>query len=258
MLLLTRKSAPRRPGRNNKGRSRARPQDGKQRVTSAIEPDDDLLIDAARSRLLRRLGSALRHDLNSPLQATLWSFDLIERGCASHPDAEARAKIANCINMGRRELDRLQKAVRLFVACAAPLDEQPEPFDLRDVVGEIEKMLGAEASLRDVQMVFEHHEEALPVRGVRHHVQQALLLLALEALDATAPGTEIAVSMARETGHAEVRLRHVPRADGSADAMSELVRHVTSLLARSHGGDVKRSQSDARHDISFRLACRSP
>ena len=68
-------------------------QDGEQRVTSAIEPDDELLVDAARSRLLRRLASALRHDLNSPLQATLWSFDLIERSCASHPDTEQRANL---------------------------------------------------------------------------------------------------------------------------------------------------------------------
>jgi signal transduction histidine kinase len=206
---------------------------------------------------LRRLGSALRHDLNSPLQATLWSFDLIERGCASHPDAEARAKVANSIDMGRRELARLQKAVRLFVACAAPLDEQPESFDLRDVVAEIEKMLGAESSLRDVQMVFEQQEEALPVRGVRHQVQQALLLLALEALDATAPGTEIVVSMSRETSHAEVDLRHLARPGTTADAMSELVQHVTGLVARAHGGEVKRSQSDTRRDISLRLACRS-
>ncbi len=229
-------------------------QDGEQRVTSAIEPDDELLVDAARSRLLRRLASALRHDLNSPLQATLWSFDLIERSCASHPDTEQRAKIANSIDMGRRELARLQKGVRLFVACAAPLDEQPEPFDLREVVDEIESMLGAESSLRDVQMVFEKHAQALAVRGVRHRIQQALLLLALEALDATQPGTEIKVVTARENDAVEVRISHTPRADGTADSATELVRHVTSLVAKAHGGEIRRTAANSRHDISFRLA----
>ena len=228
------------------------------RVTSAIEPDDDLLVDAARSRLLRRLGSALRHDLNSPLQATLWSFDLIERGCASHPDLAQRAKIANSIDMGRRELARLQKGVRLFVACAAPLDEQPEPFDMREVVGEMEKMLGAESSLRDVQMAFESHAEPLLVRGVRHRVQQALLLLALEALDTTEPGTEIRVATAQADGKVEVRISHTPRAGAADDAASELVQHVTHLVATSHGGDVRRGQQASRRDISFRLARRAP
>ena len=223
-------------------------------MTSAIQPDDELLVDAARSRLLRRLASALRHDLNSPLQATLWSFDLIERSCASHADAEQRAKIANSIDMGRRELARLQKAVRLFVACAAPLDEQPEAFDLREVIAEIEKMLGAESSLRDVRMVFEEHEGALAVRGVRHRIQQALLLLALEALDATEPGTEIQVVTTRENDAAEVRISHTPRAGGTADPASELVRHVTGLVALVHGGEIRRVEANSRHDISFRLA----
>lgn len=203
-----------------------------------------------------RLASTLRHDLNSPLQAAIWAFDLIERGLATHPDAEQRSRIATSVELGRRELARLQTAVRLFVACAAPLDDRAENFDLRDVLGEIERLVTAEATLRDVHLVFEEQSEPLAVSGIRHHVQQALLLLALEALDAAAGG-DIKVEPAMRDDKVEVNVSHtVNGTHNAAGAAAELSNEVVDAVAAAHGGKVLRRDAAGRRDMTFTLTRR--
>lgn len=219
--------------------------------------EQGLRRDAARSRIMIRLASTLRHDLNSPLQAAIWAFDLIERGLATHPDVEQRAKIATSVELGRRELTRLQTAVRLFVACAAPLDDRAENFDLRDVLGEIERLVTAEATLRDVHLVFKEQSEPLAVSGIRHQVQQALLLLALEALDAAAAGGDIKVEPAMRDDKVEVNVSHtVNGTHKAASADAELSNEVVDAVAAAHGGQVLRRDAAGRRDMTFTLTRR--
>ena len=50
---------------------------------------DDLLEQAARNQLLQRLYGTLRHDLHSPIQAILWTFDLLQKAALQAPVSAA-------------------------------------------------------------------------------------------------------------------------------------------------------------------------
>ncbi len=237
--------------------SKAQPLTAPSSKSDASAQDQALQRDAAQSRMMKRLASTLRHDLNSPLQAAIWAFDLIERGLATHPDIEQRAKIGTSVELGRRELARLQKAVRLFVAWAAPLDDRSENFDLRDVLGEIEHLLTAEATLNDVQLQFAAAEQPITVNGVRYQVQQALLLLALEAMDVAGTGGRIEVRPALREDGVEVNVSHTLNGSHVQEGLlGDLTRRVVEAVAGSHGGKVNRSDTTGRREITFALARR--
>jgi len=226
-------------------------------VAQASPKELALERDAAQSRMMKRLASTLRHDLNSPLQAAIWAFDLIERGLVSHPDAAQRQKIGTSVELGRRELTRLQKAVRLFVSCAAPLDDRSENFDVCDVLGEVEHLLTAEATLHDVQLVFAETDEPVTVNGVRHEVQQALLLLALEAMDIAGAGGRIEVRPTLRDAGVDVNLVHTLNGSHAQEGpLEELTHRVVEAVAGSHGGMVKRSDGTERREVTFSLARR--
>ena len=215
-----------------------------------------VLLDAARSRVLRRLAGTLRHDLNSPLQAAVWAFDLVERGIATHPDEQQRAKIATSVDLGRRELARLQNTVRLFVACAAPLDEMRESFDLREVLGEIERLVAAEASLRDVHLTFKPQAEPLGMNGVRYQLREALLLLTLEALDGAGHGGSVEVEPSQLSAGLQVHFSHAisGAAPAARDDAADLAERAVEAVAASHGGKVSRQDSPGRRDVLFEVA----
>jgi hypothetical protein len=220
--------------------------------------DEALLRDAARAELLRRLAPTLRHDLNSPVQSAFWAFDLMQRGVESHPDATQRAKLLTSLELGRREIARLQAAARVFVSCAAPLDEPPASFDLREVLGEIDRLTAAEAAINDVRITFQMLAGPLSVRGVRADIQLALLQLALESLDDAGSGGTLAVEMAATDAHATVRFIATPKdaakiaAEGAHASANG--KRVTESIATSHKGHVLRRQSTGSMEAEFAIA----
>jgi signal transduction histidine kinase len=237
-----------------KSGSAKEPSLGKPQTSDAVDP---VLLDAVRSRILKRLAGTLRHDLNSPLQAALWSLDLLERGIGSHPDAEQRAKLLTSLELGRRELARLQGAVRIFTACAAPLEEETSSFDLRDVLKEVERLTAAEASLRDIQMTMELPADALDFEGRRGDIQQALLMLALEALEHTAPGGRLVVSVRDEQGRIDTCFAYAGAERAAENSSDEVAHAVMKAIAAAHRGDLIRRESNARRESHFILQTRS-
>lgn len=232
---------------------------GEQAARKEGRADEGLLRDAARAQVLRRLGPTLRHDLNSPVQAALWAFDLMQRGVASHPDAEQRAKLLTSIELGRNELVRLQAAARLFAACAAPMEETVASFDMCELLGEIATLTAAEASLRDVHVTFDLPAQALAATGVRAHLQLALLHLTLEALDLGAPGGTLVVALVPSSAQVAVRLVVKPKDAFAMPASSsphETLNgaRVVDGIATSHRGHVRREQSTAGNEIEFAIA----
>ena len=64
---------------------------------------DELLRDALRSRLLKRMGPAVQHDLKSPVQGLYWSLELAMKGVAhSGCDEKSRSQVEKAVSMARK------------------------------------------------------------------------------------------------------------------------------------------------------------
>lgn len=225
---------------------------------------DATLQHAASNQLLQRLHGTLRHDLNSPIQAALWTFDLLQRAVGLlQVDPAQRAPVEETTARGRKELARLKEAMRRLLSFVTPSPDERERVDVRDLAGDAQRLIATEASLFEVKMGLELPSQPLVVEGVRGQLEQALVTLMLNAVDAIADGGSVTTAVRELEGLAEIVVRGSPTADGTmagrgVSAHARLgTRHATvglhaaRSIAAAHGGDL--SEPPSAGPLTFRL-----
>src|SRR5262245_54775013 len=206
---------------------------------------DQVLQNSARNELLGRLHGTVRHDLNSPIQALLWTFDLLQKAAhQAEMPAEQRSQIDETASMGRKELARLKNAVRRFLSFALVESEEPERLDLKEVLEEVHRVLAAEASLFDVRVNLELPPQDLFVKGRRGQLEQAIAALVLNAVDSAPAGKCVTVVLEAQAGNAVIVVhsapvvREIETRPLALPARAPVPLHAAHAIAAQHGGDI--------------------
>ncbi len=152
-------------------------------VTEALELRSKL-AHAGRVTLLGQLASALAHELSQPLGAILRNAEAAELMLQeTAPDLEElRAIVADILRDDQRAgkvIDRLRSLLK-----RRTLDLQP--VELHGVITEVLSLVGTDAAARQVKCVYSSASGLPPVWGDRVHLQQVLLNLLVNAMDALA------------------------------------------------------------------------
>ncbi len=128
------------------------------------------------------LAASIAHELNQPLAAILSNAQvaqrLIERGEADAPDL--REILADIVADDRRAGDVIRR-LRAFVKKDEP---QRVPLDLNGVVQDVLSLVRADATARTLTVTPELHPHLPPVMGDRVQLQQVILNLVVNGLDA--------------------------------------------------------------------------
>ncbi|MDM0012182.1 ATP-binding protein [Variovorax sp. J22P168] len=137
---------------------------------------------AGRVSVMGQLAAALAHEINQPLGAILRNAEaasiLLQ---APQPDVEElRAIVEDILGDDRRAgavIDRMRSMLRRH-------DIDMQPLSVDDLLGEVKALVRPDAAARHVRLAVQV-EEALPgVRGDRVHLQQVLLNLISNGMDA--------------------------------------------------------------------------
>lgn len=157
--------------------------------------------DALTTRLLRRMSHALQHDLKSPVQGIYWSLELALKGVSGeNVDAKTRAQVEKAVSMARKELARLERTSRTFLADAGIADEGEARFDIADLAKETVRHFVTDAAMRNVRLVVDVPSEAIYVLAPRAEIAQAVLTCVLHSLDSVPDGGLSEVFVRRENG----------------------------------------------------------
>ena len=165
------------------------------RTVDMLETD---LVLASQMRSLAHVYRVLAHDLRAPLNSMQLAVDLLDDASAD-PDA-TRAPAASQerrrrhLGILREELARLDRIVRTMLEQKEPLGSVSSAFDLREVIQEIGRLLLPQARRQRVEMKLELPGDAVPVTGYRDRLKQALLNLAIRALEAMPDGGRLTMS----------------------------------------------------------------
>jgi two-component system sensor histidine kinase CreC len=150
--------------------------------------------------------SNLSHELKTPLASIRGAAELLEGGASNDPPARARF-LSNI----RTEVQRLDRIVTNFLKLsrieASPHSAAPEPIDLTSVGREIAERYAVRAVDLSVILRADITPDALPVRIDETDVKQILTNLLDNALQFTATGGEILLSLSRESDTAMIRIR---------------------------------------------------
>lgn len=144
----------------------------------------DRLLDA-QSQLVRteklasvgRLAAGLAHEIGNPLGAIGTYLEVARRRGA---DEELTAGMA-------RELDRIDRIVRGLLDYARPKDEAVQSLDVAGVADAAFELIRAQGAFRACSPRLDLAADLPPVRGRAHALEQALVNLLLNAVDAVPP-----------------------------------------------------------------------
>ena len=176
-------------------------------------------LDAQRSRQevaqmgrrasMGELASALAHQLNQPLAGIMANAQATQRllDSSARDTRDVREGLVDIVDDCRRASDVVQR-VRDMVA---PSRVQRAPLDLGDVVRDVAMLLASDALIRRVKLSLEFGGDATPITGDRVLLQQAVLNVIVNAIDAAADQRAgdrvVTVWIESSNGRARIRVR---------------------------------------------------
>ena len=144
------------------------------------------LAHVTRVTTMGELTASLAHELNQPLTAIVSNAQAGERFLAapSPPLAEVREILDDIVADGQRA----GKVIRRLRGLLKKGKFEFAPLDLNEVIGEVVMLAGADTIMRNVTIAPELVSDLPPVRGDRIQLQQVLLNLILNGLEAMGDG----------------------------------------------------------------------
>jgi PAS domain S-box-containing protein len=167
------------------------------------------LAHASRLALVGELTASIAHEINQPLGAILSNADAAEMLLDSSPPA--LDQVREILGDIRKDDLRASEVIRRLRALLRKRELEIQPVDLNEVTAEVVLLVRAESRRRGVTVASEPAADLPLVRGDRVHLQQVLLNLVLNGMEAMAgtPGKRrLAVRTGvNENGSAEVAVR---------------------------------------------------
>jgi signal transduction histidine kinase len=155
------------------------------------------------------LTASLAHELNQPLGAILNNARAARRILASKtPDlTEVDSAVNDIIRDDARAVDIIRDVRAIFRRGEA----KTSPVDIKDLLLDVDRIVTADAKMKNVSLLVEIPDSLPMVRGEKTHLTQAVLNLVFNAFDSVTDSEaprEVVIRAGRdETGHVHVSVR---------------------------------------------------
>lgn len=209
---------------------------------------------AIQMRGFARFYMAFAHDLKAPLNAMVLNLELLKSTLQRQDpedDDAPRGRQARYVAVLSEELARLDRYLRTVLTQAAPPSETQQQFNLCDLIQDLATLLSPQAKQQQVDLKVRVPEGSLPYVGHRDRLKQAMLNIAINALESMPTGGRMSIALDTNDGHAQIAIR-----DSGPGIPKELLGEIYGMhfttknggtgiglyVARSvvqaHGGDI--------------------
>ncbi len=180
---------------------------------------------ARRTQVAERLAAVgtmtagLSHEIRNPLNAASLQLTVLERRVKKLP-ADTQGALLEPLTIVREEIRRLDHILEDFLQFARPVPFNPRPVDLPNVIARALALFKADAERRGV-LLEATCDEVPAVAGDEGRLQQVVVNLALNALDATPSGGRVHLRCTQREGQAELIIQ-----DGGAGIPSVVLPRI--------------------------------
>lgn len=222
------------------------------------------LLEAGRFAVLAHLAGSLAHEIRNPLHSIGLNAGVVQQYVADASGLPSRRAISESLHTIQEETRRLTELLNNYLGL---LRSAPEPaeVDVRDTCRRVIQLLSYAAMKARVDIRLESEAELPPVFGVPDRLQQAVLNLVLNAIQAMPQGGRVVLQVAASGGLVRVSVTdsgpglpqdlaeklfdtRVTTKPGGSGLGLPLVR----MIAEAHGGSVW-YRSDAGQGATFTL-----
>jgi PAS domain S-box-containing protein len=180
----------------------------------ALDERADALDKAEDARRLAEEASHLKdeflatasHELRTPLNAIAGWVHVLQTGVVADGNQQRQAldAIDRNVRIQTRLIEDLLDVSRMI---QGRVSLSVAPLDLRGVIDAAVETIGHTAAAKDIVIEVVTPPDALPVIGDEHRLQQVFWNLLANAVKYTPRGGGVSIAVARESGHAVVRVK---------------------------------------------------
>jgi signal transduction histidine kinase len=163
-----------------------------------VQESQQLLLQAEKMATAGRLTASIAHEINNPLQGVRNCLHLASRAELSESER------AEYLQLGREELDRLMTTVQRMLDFYRPSGVERSAVDLHALIGRVVKLLHREMEQRNIRLHLSFSDDLPRPWAVRDQIQQVLLNLVLNAIEAMPEGGDLHIET--RYNHDEVRV----------------------------------------------------
>ena len=195
------------------------------------------------------------HDLRAPLNAMVLNLELLKSTLVGEGDAidgKTRERQTRYLSILGAEITRLDRSLGTILAQATPPSETLQQFDLRQLIEDLATLLNPQARHQHVTLATTAPDQAVPFTGHRDGLKQALLNIAINALESMPEGGSMNIDLTTSDGRALISIRDtgpgIP-----ADVLGEIYNmhfttkdggtgiglYVARSVVQSHSGEVR-------------------
>ena len=157
------------------------------------------LIRAEQMVALGQVAAGMAHELRNPLTSIKGLVQVNLR------EAEARGLPNEDLRIIEQEIRRMERTLQTFLDFARPPKLERRELELAPLVERVTSLIGGRAGKQNVRLLFDRPPQPVTVSGDADQLQQLILNLALNALDAMPKGGELMIRL-HAPAQNEVRL----------------------------------------------------
>src|SRR3984885_1009549 len=171
--------------------------EGGQVSAQAVTLEDGKQVQFSLDRIDNGLGAGVGHEVKNPINAMVLHLELL-RGKLAPSGVEAFSGAQRHVEILAGEMQRLDRVVQTLADFSRPMELHLREHDLRQVVGIVMELMATEMQENRVVIKVNAPKEPLIVRVDAQLMQQALLNLLLNGMQAMPDGGAMVVRLRRD------------------------------------------------------------